>query len=63
MFCIDADETIRIYGNEINYNYQRLEILLTPCNYVHTHLGYEGDSVHPDCIADLDRQMEYLGPI
>ena len=63
MFCIDADETIRIYGNENNNNYQRIEILLTPCNYLHTHLGYEGDSVHPDCIADLDQQMEYLGPI
>ena len=63
MFCIDADEHIRIYGNENNNNYQRIEILLTPCNYLHTHLGYEGDSVHPDCIADLDQQMEYLGPI
>lgn len=63
MFCIDPTEELHIYGNEKSYNYQRLELIITPCNYLHTHLGYEGDSIHPECIADLDKQKEYLGPI
>ena len=53
MFCLDKEVDIRVYGNERNDNYQRLELVLVPCNYIHTHLGYEGDSVHPECVADL----------
>ena len=26
-------------------------------------MGYEGDSVRDDCVADLDKQIEYLGPL
>ena len=26
-------------------------------------MGYEGDSIHPECVADLAKQIEYLGPI
>ena len=55
MFCIDFDEgeDIKIYGNERNDEYQRVEIVLVPCNYLHTHLGHKGDSIHPDCVRDL----------
>ena len=63
MYCLDQDEEIDLYGNERNNNHARLEIILLPCNYVHSHLGYEGDSVHPECIADLAKQTEYLGPL
>ena len=37
LFCIDwdDDDPIEIYGDEIDMNYSRLEILLTPCNYIH----------------------------
>lgn len=34
-----------------------------PCNYVHTKLGYTGDSVSEDCIADLETQQNFLGSI
>lgn len=64
MFCLDwHDAKLRLYGNEKNTNFQRLEIIFLPCNYLHTHLGYEGDSVHPECVADLQQQIDYLGPL
>ena len=65
MFCVDWNEgeNLQIYGNEKNDEYQRVELVLTPCNYLHTHLGYEGDTIHPECVADLDAQIEYLGAI
>ena len=35
MFCIDDYENFKIYGNEKNTDYQRFEIILVPCNYLH----------------------------
>ena len=35
--------------------------MLTPCNYVHKYLGYEGDTIKDECIADLNAQLKYLG--
>lgn len=55
MYCLDLDQEVNLYGNERNANYASLEIILAPCNYVHSHLGYEEDSVHPECIADLNK--------
>ena len=64
MFCIDWDkEDISIYGNEKNDFYTRIEVVLVPCNYIHTPLGYEEDEVHEDCVADKEEQIKYLGPI
>ena len=64
MFCLDWDsQDILIYGNERNDEYQRIELVLTPCNYLHTHLGYKDDKIHPECVADLEKQIEYLGPL
>ena len=63
MFCFDYGEDYQIYGNERNQNYQRVEVIFSPCNYVHTESGYEDDSVQPECIPELDKQIEYLGSI
>ena len=49
--------------NEKNDEYQRIEVVLVPCNYLHTHLGYTGDSIDENCVADLESQIEYLGPL
>ena len=38
-------------------------MLLLPCNYLHTDTGYTGDSIHPECIDDLEKQKEYLGAL
>ena len=40
-----------------------IEIYLLPCNYVHTYMGYTGDSVADECIADSQAQQDYLGPL
>ena len=42
--------------------YSELDIILAPCNYVHTMGGYTGDSVHPDCNKRLKDQWNYVGP-
>ena len=54
MFCIDEFENFVVYGNEKNSEYQRVEVILVPCNYLNTQFGYTEDSIHPECIADLD---------
>ena len=63
MYCLDETQELEIYGTENNMNYQRVEILFVPCNYLHEELGYTEDSVYKDCVADLDKQVEYLGPL
>jgi len=54
MYCIDEFENFTIYGNEKNTEYQRVEVVLVPCNYLNTQFGYTGDSIDPECIAELD---------
>ena len=56
MFCLDWDkqEPIEIIGSDIDDDYTRLEVVLVPCNYMHTMLGYQGDSISPECITDLE---------
>ena len=55
MYCLDQSmDEFKVYGNERNDFYQRIEIVLVPCNYLHTKWGYDGDSIDEECIADLD---------
>ena len=65
LYCLDWDQLneseVSIWGIENDNNYQRWEFALLPCNYVHTQLGDIGDSVHPECIPDHQKQMDYLG--
>ena len=64
LFCIDWEELgedIEIYGNWRDASkYQRIEFLLTPCNYVHTKLGWDGDYILDGCIEDLQKQKDYI---
>ena len=52
-FCLDWNdsEPFEIYGSELEDNYQRIEIILTPCNSVKTELGdHEGfNIISPNC--------------
>ena len=50
-------------GEEEAAEYQRLEFVVVPCNYIHYEFGEVGDSISDDCIADLDAQIAYMGPI
>ena len=57
MLCIDWHDPeipIKIMGDEAQDNYQRLEAVLLPCNYVHTQWGYNSDSIHPECVPSLE---------
>ena len=63
MFCIDWTDDLEIYGEEQNPEFQKLEFLFLPCNYIHQIDGYTGDYVKEECIADLEKQKEYLGPL
>ena len=53
----DSDE-INI-GRDKKGSYQRLDFMVTPCNYVHDYMGYE-DTITDECIADETAQRKYL---
>lgn len=57
MYCLDKDEMEgrEIYGDEKNQNHARVELFLLPCNYLHYGLGYLEDSIHPECIRNLQK--------
>ena len=64
MYCIDwnDDEPFEIIGESAHdQDYARLDVILSPCNYLHTELGYQGDSIRSDCIGDYQEQIEYVG--
>ena len=57
MLCIEwdnEDEPIIVSGIQGDPNFSSLEVLLVPCNYLHTLYDYTGDSVHPECVGDLN---------
>ena len=63
--CLDWDDQnpLEIYGESLDTEYQRLEAVITPCNYIHDYLQDNGDTIHPDCIYDRDEQFEYVKQI
>lgn len=52
MYCMDMkpEEKMEIFGNENNREYQRIEVIITPCNYINTEFGYKGDFIDPECV-------------
>ena len=54
--CLDwnDEKPFEIGGRETDINYTRLDIVMSPCNYLHTMLEYKDDTVSPDCITDLE---------
>ena len=64
MYCLDWNDDIpfEIVGEKVaDDDYARLEVMLNPCNYLHTQLGYQDDSIHPECVEGLQEQIEYMG--
>ena len=65
LFCLDWDESqddLELYGYWTDRSkFQRFEFSMNPCNYLHVKNGWDGDTVHPDCVEDLQKQEEYLG--
>ena len=64
LFCIEWDKAdINLHGNENKKNYEIIEIMVLPCNHRLTHIGDTEDRITEECVADLDAQIEYLGPL
>ena len=65
LLCLDWDQVggeLEIFGNfDVETEYQTFEYLVVPCNYVHAELGPTNDTIPDGCIADREKQMEYLG--
>ena len=62
MYCLDWGDDVEdmlIYGNTKNDEYQMFEILLVPCNYLHTI----DDSIPSECLADQLEMTKYLDTI
>ena len=59
MFCIDwnDDDPLLLEGNEWGSTdeWTSIELLLNPCNYIHTMQDYKEDFISPECIPDLDK--------
>ena len=61
-FCIDEND-LYVGGHFSFQDAAELYFILTPCNYLHTDYGQTDDYVSQDCVADLNEQIDYLGPI
>ena len=58
LFCLDPPNKPKdfvINGNENSSEFRYFELLLLPCNYLHAEFGFTEDTIHPECIADLDK--------
>ena len=54
-YCLDEwPDKMKLGGDKTAQTYRRLEVIFSPCNYLHTHVGYKDDFVHEDCIADQE---------
>ena len=62
LMCLDWDkdgDNIEIWGAESGYEYQRLEFIFVPCNFIHD--GKDGATYNKsECIANETAQRDYL---
>ena len=55
MYCVDWPKDFFLMGNENNKEFQYFEVIMVPCNYLHTEFGYTEDTINPECIGDLQK--------
>ena len=61
MFCLD-DYDIDLYGTEIADEWAFVDLIFLPCNIKESVIfGDEDDSIDPQCVKDLEKQVEYVG--
>jgi len=64
MYCLDWEtEGVQFYGTESSGTFSELDIIIMPCNIMGTILGGTEDKIPKECIPDLAKQLEYLGPM
>ena len=56
MVCLDWNDNdpYELIGFEFDDEATYIDIVLVPCNYIHTLGGYSEDSISPECIGDLE---------
>ena len=63
-YCLDEwPDDMKLGGDMTAETYRRLEIIFSPCNYIHTHMGYEDDFVSEECVSNFEEQTTAVGPI
>ena len=57
MYCIEwnDDDPIKLYGSGQEDDFARIDVIFVPCNYLHTMLDFEGDTIHPECVGDKQK--------
>ena len=65
LFCLDKwEDELLLVGGEYNENeYNSLDLIMSPCNYIHHEMSEWGDTVNDECIPDLKQQLAYMGPL
>lgn len=66
LYCLDWDQDgdlINLFGDRSDNSYQRLDLIVAPCNYLNTEFGNEDDKIAEGCIADLEKQQDYVGSV
>jgi len=58
-----ANQKIDLFGSEASGVYAEIDIMVMPCNMPLKFLGAEDDRIGEECVADLEKQIEYLGPM
>ena len=51
---------MEIWGQDTYENYRYVDIILVPCNYVHTAYGYTEDKVTDECLSNKTLAEDYL---
>ena len=63
LFCVDWEgqsDDIKIWGEDHHTNYRYIDIVLVPCNYIHTEVGWTEDKITPECLSDREKAEDYL---
>ena len=61
LMCLDEDDSaeLKLYGRESYDDYQRLELIMMPCNSINTDIGImEGEKgvVGSECETSMEKQ-------
>ena len=67
-FCLDWEAAIdengvSLFGSDGSGDFGSISIIVMPCNMRLSFLGAINDRIDPECVANLDEQISYLGPM
>ena len=53
LLCIDWTDDLYLQGTYSDERFSTIDIVMLPCNYIHTNLGFKDDKVSDKCNPDL----------